>query len=61
VLAEQGVALGWAGLVDDLLAAGTLVPACEATLASRRGYWLLRPGGPLSPEAERVAGWLSGA
>src|SRR3546814_4123324 len=43
VLAEQGIALGWAGLVDDLLASGTLVPACDATLGSRRGYWLLRP------------------
>lgn len=61
VLAEQGVALGWDGLADDLLAAGTLVPACDATLGSRRGYWLLLPGGPLSPEAERVADWLSGA
>jgi len=60
VLAEQGVALGWAGLADDLLASGTLVQACDATLGSRRGYWLLRPDGPLSPEAERVAGWLSG-
>lgn len=59
VLAEQGVALGWAGLVDDLLAVGTLVPACDATLGSRRGYWLLRPGGSLSPEAEQVADWLS--
>lgn len=60
VLAEQGVALGWAGLVDDLLAAGTLVPACGATLATRRGYWLLHPPGPLSAEAALVAAWLTG-
>lgn len=60
VLAEQGVALGWAGLVDDLLASGALVPACDATLESRRGYWLLQPEGALRSEAERVAGWLVG-
>jgi putative choline sulfate-utilization transcription factor len=61
VLAEQGVALGWAGLVDDLIASGALVQACDATLGSRRGYWLLRPDGALAPEAERVAGWLAGS
>jgi putative choline sulfate-utilization transcription factor len=61
VLAEQGVALGWAGLVDDLIASGALVQACDATLGSRRGYWLLRPDGALAPEVERVAGWLAGS
>jgi putative choline sulfate-utilization transcription factor len=60
VLAEQGVALGWTGLVDDLLSSRALVPAFDATLGSRRGYWLLRPDGVLSPQAERVASWLAG-
>src|SRR3546814_4244110 len=58
VLAEQGIALGWAGLVDDLLASGTLVPACDATLGSRRGYWLLRPKGAVPAEVDLVADWL---
>lgn len=61
VLAEQGVALGWDGLVDDLLAAGTLVRACDATLGSPRGYWLLRPRDPLTPQAALVADWLTGS
>lgn len=59
-LAEQGVVLGWSGLLDDLLASGALVQACDATLGSERGYWLLRPEGPVTSEVERVAGWLAG-
>ncbi|WP_193368717.1 LysR substrate-binding domain-containing protein [Pelagibius marinus] len=59
VLAEQGVALGWYGLVDDLLATGAVVQACDCTLSSERGYWLLRRRGKLSPEAELVVDWLS--
>lgn len=61
VQAEQGVALGWYGLVDELLAAGALVRACPTTLTSERGYWLLRRTPAPSPEAERVARWLLGA
>ena len=61
VLAEQGVALGWYGLVDDLLASGAVVQACDATLGSARGYWLLRQDGPLPPEADLVAEWLTDA
>ncbi|HEY9548157.1 MAG TPA: LysR substrate-binding domain-containing protein [Kiloniellaceae bacterium] len=60
-LAEQGVVLGWSGLLDNLLVSGTLVQACDATLGSHRGYWLLRPEGPVAPEVELVAGWLAGA
>jgi putative choline sulfate-utilization transcription factor len=59
VLAEQGVALGWYGLVDDLLATGAVVRACDCTLGSERGYWLLRRRGKLSPEAELVVDWLA--
>lgn len=61
VLAEQGVALGWYGLVDDLLATGAVVKACDCTLGSERGYWLLRRRGRLSPEAELVVDWLAAA
>lgn len=60
VLAEQGVALGWYGLVDELLASGALVQACPTTLTSERGYWLQRQTPASSPEAERVAQWLLG-
>ena len=40
-----GVALGWAPLVDDLLASGELVQAHEQALHTSRGYFLatLRP------------------
>lgn len=61
VQAEQGVALGWYGLVDELLAAGALVQACPTTLTSGRGYWLLRRRPAPSPEADRVARWLLGS
>lgn len=50
----QGVALGWHGLVDDLLAAGVLAQACDVTLETGRGYWLVQQDTP-SPEVELVA------
>lgn len=53
----QGVALGWDGLVDDLLAAGVLVHACDMALETDRGYWLVQQASP-SPEVEQVAGSL---
>ena len=57
-LSDQGVALGWLGLVDDLLESGALVRACDLTLTSDRGYWLLRPSRPQAREVEVVAAWL---
>lgn len=42
----QGVALGWHGLVDELLAGGTIVEACNVTLTSDRGYWLVQNPSP---------------
>lgn len=59
VLVEQGVALGWLGLVDDLLASGAVVQACDCTLGSPRGYWLLRRKGRQRPEVDLVAAWLN--
>lgn len=50
----QGVALGWHGLVEELLANGTLVTACDVTLTSDRGYWLLQNPAP-PPEVNLVA------
>jgi putative choline sulfate-utilization transcription factor len=39
-LAEQGVALGWLGLVDAHLQSGTLVAIGEEVASADRGYWL---------------------
>jgi hypothetical protein len=55
------VALGWYGLVDDLLASGGVVQALDITLESERGYWLLRGNRPSPPEVDLVAAWLTGA
>jgi putative choline sulfate-utilization transcription factor len=56
-LSEQGVAIGWLGLVDSLLTARTLVMAGPMLEAAERGYWLLPPAAA-NPEAERLAQWL---
>ncbi|ASV83405.1 lysR substrate binding domain protein [Ochrobactrum quorumnocens] len=40
-IAEQGVALGWAGLIDGAIKRGQLVPACDVSLTSKKGYWLV--------------------
>ncbi|OHV83799.1 choline sulfate utilization transcriptional regulator [Rhizobium sp. LCM 4573] len=54
-MGEQGLALGWMGLVDALLATGMLARAGPELEAADRGYWLLRP------ERQNVLGtWLSG-
>ena len=56
-LSEQGVAIGWMGLVDSLLTARTLVTVGPMLQAPERGYWLLPPA-VANPEAERLAQWL---
>ncbi|NKJ05000.1 MULTISPECIES: LysR family transcriptional regulator [unclassified Rhizobium] len=56
-LSEQGVAIGWMGLIDSLLTARTLVTAGPMLEAPGRGYWLLPPAAP-SLHAERLAQWL---
>ena len=40
-IGEQGVALGWTGLVDDIISNGALVAIGPAVEATDRGYWLL--------------------
>lgn len=40
-IADQGVALGWAGLTEEALKRGQLVNACDVTLTSNKGYWLI--------------------
>ncbi|MFT4185326.1 MAG: LysR family transcriptional regulator [Rhizobium sp.] len=56
-IGEQGLALGWMGLVDTLLAGRMLVTAGPMLEAPDRGYWLLPPPAP-SIHAERLTQWL---
>jgi putative choline sulfate-utilization transcription factor len=53
----QGLALGWMGLVDSLLAGRMLVTAGPVLEAPGRGYWLLPPR-MRSVHAERLVEWL---
>ncbi|MBB4482354.1 choline sulfate utilization transcriptional regulator [Rhizobium etli] len=57
-LSEQGVALGWMGLVDTLLSAGMLLEAGPSLGARDRGYWLVPPRSP-NVHSERLSTWLS--
>ena len=53
----QGLALGWMGLVDSLLAGRMLVTAGPVLDAPNRGYWLV-PSRLQSVHAERLTEWL---
>lgn len=56
-LAEQGIALGWAGLVDDLVKSGLLMKAGATRTRAEHGYWLIssRPG---ETSAQKLTDWL---
>lgn len=56
-LGEQGVALGWNGLVDDMIANGALLAVGPTIEAAERGYWLLatRRG---EAAASKLVNWL---
>ena len=54
---DQGVALGWMGLVDGYLRSRVLVPAGPAVQASHRGYWLVPPL-TASVHSEQLVAWL---
>ena len=57
--AGQGVALGWAYLVDDLLAAGKLVRPIEQSLRTEFGYYLLcRESEREQVPVQRLSEWL---
>jgi putative choline sulfate-utilization transcription factor len=58
-LGEQGLALGWLGLVDSLLASGILTTAGPAAEAPDRGYWLMQPK-IRTPQSDQLAAWLVG-
>ncbi len=57
-LSEQGVAIGWMGLVDTLLSARMLLKAGPPLEAPDRGYWLVPPRSP-NIHSERLSAWLS--
>ena len=56
-LSEQGVAIGWMGLVDTLLSAQMLVEAGPPLEAPDRGYWLIPPQSA-NIHSERLSTWL---
>jgi LysR family glycine cleavage system transcriptional activator len=53
-LLGEGVALGWAPLVDELVAAGQLVKPVDAPVVTSRGYFLVRPPQRPEPDATHV-------
>jgi len=56
-LAEQGIALGWIGLVDAFLAAGTLVAVAPEIERGDFGYWLVSQR-PTAGAARALTDWL---
>ena len=59
-LAGEGVALGWRGLVDELVAEGRLVQLMPGIIRADRGYFLCLPEAPTTA-ARSVAEWLQAA
>lgn len=58
-LMNQGIALGWAPLVDELVASGQLVRCVDATVLTERGYFVVRPPSrPEAPAVGRFRRWL---
>jgi putative choline sulfate-utilization transcription factor len=62
VMLGQGVGIGWAPLIDDLVNAGTLVRLSDTPLRSDRGYHIVRPARThdINPLADTIAAWLLG-
>ncbi len=55
----QGIALGWHYIVERLLANGQLVPACQQTVVTDYGFYLIAPANlPLTAQAETVRDWM---
>lgn len=55
-LGGQGIALGWLGVVDQMLEAGLLVISGKTVDVPDRGYWLLGKTG--DGAAAQLGGWL---
>lgn len=56
-IADQGVALGWTGLIDSAIVDGTLVAVGPALTRPESGYWL-RPGREPSAPAQDLIDWI---
>ncbi len=58
---DQGVALGWTHLVDDLLLSGALVRPVDAMLRTSAQFSLIEPkrNGPSEASVERFRVWLA--
>lgn len=56
-LAEQGIALGWIGLVDQHLAQGSLVTVGPEVTRADCGYWLV-PSPSASSATSALMDWL---
>lgn len=54
----HGVALGWLGLIDDLIRRGVLVMATEDVVVSKAGYVMSAAHGSLSKGPGRVFKWI---
>jgi DNA-binding transcriptional LysR family regulator len=60
-IAGRGIALGWKPMIDDLLAAGTLIKAGDFPLTSDRGYFIIEAlGRPIRDEVKFLREWLLG-
>lgn len=57
-IAEQGVAIGWLGLLDPMVSAGMLVETGPVLTSPDRGYWILPPA-ERKPETDQVCAWLA--
>lgn len=55
-MAGQGLALGWLGIIDDLIDANLLMVAGDMVSIPERGYWLVR--GSDSDPVRCLAAWL---
>nr|WP_254438128.1 LysR family transcriptional regulator [Ruegeria arenilitoris] len=58
-LSGDGVALGWIGLIDDLLSKGSLVTVTEDLVSSDAGYVMSRSHTNLGPGPELVFAWIA--
>lgn len=57
-IADQGVALGWSGLIDGALSDGTLVAVGAPLVRGDSGYWMMTAPAPTAV-ARRFAAWMT--
>ncbi len=56
----DGIGLGWGGVTDDLIASGTLVPACNDKIRTNRGYHCcITRRGESNPATRTFLDWLA--